>query len=118
MAVSGMANLAITKARIVTPGGVIEGALRCEGGRLRLVWPAARPGPVRIITTSAETSRTGMAAPEGGLQILFEARDPLLDAIAFSRGRFVLQGGGAELVLPAWPELSRAIEDCRPGSGG
>jgi len=42
------------------------------------------------------------------------ARDPLLDAIAFSRGRFALEAAGLEtLYLPAWPELSRVIEDCR-----
>lgn len=92
-------------------------ALRCEAGRLRLVWPAARPGGVRIVTTSADTSRAGVPAPEGGVQLLFDGRDPLLDAMAFSRGRFVLQAEGAELVLPAWPELSRVIEDCRAASG-
>ena len=42
------------------------------------------------------------------------AQDPLLDAIAFSRGRFVVtMAGGAPLVVPAWPEAARTIEDCR-----
>ena len=40
--------------------------------------------------------------------------DPVLDAIAFSRGRFIVSGGGASrLVLPASPEAARSIEDCR-----
>ena len=47
--------------------------------------------------------------------------DPLLDAIAFSRGRFIVSGNGAvggggaggRLVLPASPEAARSIEDCR-----
>jgi hypothetical protein len=42
------------------------------------------------------------------------ALDPLLDAIAFSRGRIaVSMPGYAPLVLPAWPEPARAVEDCR-----
>lgn len=40
--------------------------------------------------------------------------DPLLDAIAFSRGRFAVAGGGAPLlIVPTWAEPARAIEDCR-----
>jgi hypothetical protein len=40
--------------------------------------------------------------------------DSLLDAIAFSRGRFIVDGGGGlRLVLPASPEAARSIEDCR-----
>jgi hypothetical protein len=43
------------------------------------------------------------------------ASDPLLDAIAFSRGRFTVEVAGLPiLVLPAWPEPARVIEDCRP----
>ena len=42
------------------------------------------------------------------------SRDPLLDAIAFSRGRFLVSGGSApRLVIPAMPEAARSIEDCR-----
>ena len=42
------------------------------------------------------------------------AADKLLDAIAFSRGRFALEAAGQEtLYLPSWPEISRVIEDCR-----
>lgn len=88
-------------------------ALRCEGGALRLVWPAAAPGSVTVRTSTLETARPATPAPEGGAQIVFPASDPLLDAMAFSRGRFVLQGGPASLVLPAWPEVARVIEDCR-----
>jgi hypothetical protein len=42
------------------------------------------------------------------------ARDPLLDAMAFSRGRFAVEVRGlAPLYLPSWPEVSRIVEDCR-----
>ena len=41
-------------------------------------------------------------------------RDPVLDAIAFSRGRFIVEQPGAPtLVVPAWAEVGRVIEDCR-----
>ena len=42
------------------------------------------------------------------------ARDPLLDAMAFSKGRFAIEVAGLPtLYVPAWPEVSRVIEDCR-----
>jgi hypothetical protein len=40
--------------------------------------------------------------------------DPLLDQMAFSRGRFLVTiEGGPSLVVPAWPEVGHVIEDCR-----
>ena len=46
--------------------------------------------------------------------IQLPAYDPLLDALAFSRGRFaVYVAGSPPLVLPASPEAARVIEDCR-----
>jgi hypothetical protein len=40
--------------------------------------------------------------------------DPHLDAMAFSRGRFVVSVKGTrDLVIPSWQELTRVIEDCR-----
>jgi hypothetical protein len=42
------------------------------------------------------------------------AADPLFDQMAFSRGRFTIAAEGLPmLVIPAWPEPARAIEDCR-----
>ena len=46
--------------------------------------------------------------------ILLATTDPLLDALAFGRGRIAIQGSGQPaLVVPAWPEIARVIEDCR-----
>jgi len=40
--------------------------------------------------------------------------DPLLDAMALSKGRFAVEvEGEAPLYLPSWAEVSRVIEDCR-----
>jgi hypothetical protein len=42
------------------------------------------------------------------------AADRHLDALAFSRGRFLVSVAGVpDLVVPAWPELARVVEDCR-----
>ena len=70
----------------------------------------ARPGmPIAGLTIVTDTaSRT--LPPNGRLS----AYDPLLDAMAFSRGRFLVSGGtGPALAVPSWPEGARAVEDCR-----
>jgi hypothetical protein len=41
-------------------------------------------------------------------------RDSQLDAVAYSRGRFVVSVTGLpDLVIPSWPEFNRVIEECR-----
>jgi hypothetical protein len=70
----------------------------------------SRPGaPVAALTIVTDLqSRT--LPPNGRIS----AYDPLLDAMAFSRGRFLVSGGTAAiLAVPSWPEAARAIEDCR-----
>ena len=69
-------------------------------------------GPV-ICTTDKDTPRAAGRGTAGGLEADFAARDPLLDQMAFSRGRFMLLAGGQAAIVPAWPEVSRVIEDCR-----
>jgi len=62
--------------------------------------------PIRIATTSSERT----LPPGNGLL----ATDPLLDAIAFSRGRLWVDVQGASpLILRSAAEPARAIEDCR-----
>ncbi|GAA0275865.1 hypothetical protein GCM10009127_15630 [Alteraurantiacibacter aestuarii] len=44
----------------------------------------------------------------------FEGSDRFLDAIAFSRGHFAVGvTGAAPIYPPAYPEITRVIEDCR-----
>ena len=67
----------------------------------------AQPAAALRIATSTLTREL----PAGGRLL---ANDPLLDALAFSRGRFLVSGGtGSVLAIPSWPEAARAIEDCR-----
>jgi hypothetical protein len=42
------------------------------------------------------------------------ASDNGFDSMAFSRGRFSIEVGGmSRLIVPAWAEVARVIEDCR-----
>ncbi|RKF21857.1 hypothetical protein D6851_07530 [Altericroceibacterium spongiae] len=69
--------------------------------------------PMQIQTETAQKSFR--AAPVAdGLQARLAARDPFLDAMAFSKGRFAVGVSGLpQLFIPAWPEVTRVIEDCR-----
>ena len=82
--------------------------LRCDiaARRVRITRPDRPPGAITIVTSSL--TRT-LAAPGD-----VAAFDPLLDAMAFSRGRYVVTVAGAQaLIVPAWPEAARIVEDCR-----
>lgn len=77
---------------------------------------AASPVPMSVITTSIARAMTAQPVPSGQaqLQAALPANDALLDAMAFSRGRFAIDVNGLpSLYLPAWPEVGRVIEDCR-----
>ena len=50
----------------------------------------------------------------GTIGLSLDARDPLLDAMIFSRGRFAVEAGALPtLYLPSWPEMGKVVEDCR-----
>ena len=69
------------------------------------------PMPGRSTPLTIATDTQSRVLPTGGATL--RASDSLLDAMAFSRGRFVVAGSGGTLVIPAWPEAARSIEDCR-----
>ncbi len=59
-----------------------------------------------------------VAKPTGGtlayLATEIMPMDPILDAMAFSRGRILLETDGhTPIILPAWAEITRIVEDCR-----
>ncbi len=66
-----------------------------------------------------ETSDRAVPAQQAGtglsmLAATLPAADPLLAAMAFSKGRFAVETQGlATLYIPSWPEVTRVIEDCR-----
>lgn len=87
--------------------------LRCEGnGSVALDLPGGS-GPGLIVRTTYGERRVQGTATTTGMVVTLPVSDPLLDQIAFSRGRFMVQAGSAALILPAWPEPARVIEECR-----
>jgi hypothetical protein len=40
--------------------------------------------------------------------------DPILDAMALSRGRIAIEADGTQpIAIPSWAEITRIVEDCR-----
>ncbi|MBD3730500.1 MAG: hypothetical protein IE933_12420 [Sphingomonadales bacterium] len=82
----------------------------------------ARSGAARadaIMQVRAETAERTLPTKSGAsdtamVVALLGANDPLLDAMALSKGRFAVEVPGLNpLYLPSWSEVSRVIEDCR-----
>jgi hypothetical protein len=103
-----------------TGGSDASLTLRCdrEGSRIYLSRAGAAATSATIRTST--TTRAVPMQPTGGTPAYVAAAlapaDPLLDAMAFSRGHFTVeQAGTPPLVIPAWAEVGRVIEDCRGG---
>jgi hypothetical protein len=97
------------------PGAAPLLTLKCERAaqRVAITWASAvAAGPLTIRTTEGDSVRAA-GRTAAGLEANIPARDPLLDGMAFSRGRFMLLAGGQALIVPAWPEVSRVVDDCR-----
>jgi hypothetical protein len=102
-------------------GGTALFALNCDRPTRTITIALSGPAaPLTIRTTStARTLPTRVlpgpdAATPPTILATLPATDPLFDAMAFSRGRFsVEQPGRTPLVLPAWAEIGRVIDDCR-----
>ena len=94
--------------------------LSCTADRtIRITRPGTAAGAMTVRTTSLTRvlPTTAVGEPPAGSLATLAASDPLLDAIGFSRGRFVVQQEGRPpLVLPAWAEVERVVEDCRGGA--
>ena len=96
-------------------------AIRCDrASRTVSIGRTSAATTSQPMTIRAETTaRTFAAQPRQGsvetlLAVDLPANDSFLDAIAFSQGRFAIEVmGEAPLFLPAWPEISRVIDDCR-----
>lgn len=68
----------------------------------------------RTVPASSVMRHTDDDQPLPTIEALLPATDPLLDAMGFSRGRFIVESGATgPLVVPAWPEILRVVEDCR-----
>ena len=118
-----LAQNGITSAQYGPSGqrGVFE--MICAAGQISLVRGLQSPSPeiaangrIMRITTETTDRQFATANERDGIAAIarFAPRDSLLDAMAITRGRFVVELEGEEtLYLPAWPVVSRVIEDCR-----
>ena len=100
------------------PPGAAIFILRCEANRsvtlARTRVPGARGNAMTIRTTYGERRLAAVVAHLTDVLATIPASDPLLDEIAFSRGRFAVEADGTpRLILPSWPEPARVVEDCR-----
>ena len=78
--------------------------------------PASAAVPFLFVWTSGLTRNVPASFNPATARIsaTLSAFDALLDAVAFSRGRIAVSvSGQPTLVLPAWSEAARVIEDCR-----
>lgn len=112
-------------AAFTSPQGQRLFTLSChrERGSLTIarIGSAAGPTPATILTTYAArpVSIVPLGPAEAGsnsqiLTLSLRTSDPVLDEMAFSRGRFAFEVNGLPtLYLPAHAELGRVIEDCR-----
>lgn len=107
-----------SEARFTDHGAASRMAVRCNrAARTVSVVRAgvAAAAPAMSVWTSSLARRVpSRFVATGELIADLTAADPLLDAIAFSRGRFATGAAGAPLLaLPVGPEVARVIEDCR-----
>ena len=93
--------------------------LRCDKGRGRIflsVSGTARTGPMLVRTSSAMKSLPASQASTEPHYVASELvpGETILDAIAYSRGRFAIEVNGIRpMAIPNWAEIGRVIEDCR-----
>ena len=92
--------------------------VRCSRAsrQVTIASPAAAAAPSLNIWTTSQTRNLAASYDPATYRLSANvtAYDPVLDAIAFSRGRVLISGGvGPTLAVPTWPEAARSIEDCR-----
>ena len=107
-----------SEASFVNASAMPQLTIRCTRAtrRITIAKPASAAAPFLTVWTSAQSRALPASFNPATMRISADvtAYDPLLDAIVFSRGRFgVSVSGTPPLVMPAWAEVARVIEDCR-----
>ncbi|MFM7350243.1 MAG: hypothetical protein ACKO01_12285, partial [Erythrobacter sp.] len=106
-----------TEASFVGPSGTPLARLACLANSRQVVLSLPESGTQRaVVTIRTETTARAFEARRGDrdMSVALAAGDPLLDAMALSKGTFAVEAEGlAPLYLPSWAEISRVIEDCR-----
>ena len=114
-----------SEATFINPSALPQLTIRCVRAtqRVTIAKPATAAAPFMYVwTSSAVRSVPASFNPlTNRISIDVTSNDPLLDALAFSRGRIgviVAQSAGAaaqsvQLIVPSRPEIARVVEDCR-----
>ena len=107
-----------SEARFVDSTGIARLVLSCARPtrRVSISHTSAAPAATMFVWTSSASRNLTARFEPNAMRVTADlaAFDALLDGIAFSRGRVaVTLAGGLPLVVPAWPEAARTIEDCR-----
>jgi len=112
------ANAMGSEASFLNPSALPQLTIRCTKATRQVT--IAKPATAAAATMTVWTSSAvrPVAASFNPLtqriSVSIVSNDPLLDSLAFSRGRIgVTVAGGPSLVVPAWPEVARVVEDCR-----
>ncbi len=93
--------------------------VRCDRAQRQVsFWrPGSTTGNMMTVRTSHGARNFPLSVQSGpppSVSTALAASDRFLDQMAFSRGRFTVEVPGAPmLVIPAWPEPARVVEDCR-----
>ena len=116
-----------SESRFIDATGIARLILHCTKATRQVSFSptSAVPSPSLFVWTSSASRNLPARFEPNAMRVTADlsAFDPLLDAIAFSRGRVAvtLAGMGAggfslvvpALVMPVGPEAARTIEDCR-----
>ena len=99
------------------PGADALLTLRCDRTRGAMYLSVPGPGETATIRTTTLSRSIPLRSTGGDTSYVasqFAPTDAMLDAMVFSRGRFVVERAGAPpLVVPPYAEIGRVIEDCR-----
>jgi hypothetical protein len=102
------------------PGQNAKVSLRCDmqTRRVHLSREAAAPGQkitIRTSSTAKDLVMRAIGGPPNTVAAEILPNDAILDAMAFSRGRILVDADGqSPVILPSWAEITRIVEDCRP----
>jgi hypothetical protein len=106
-----------SEADFVDSGGHVRLTVRCN--RVNRAVSIVRTGmtaaaPYLTVTTTYGARNLAARFAAGNLTAAVAANDPLLDDIAFTRGKWAIANAGVgALVVPSWAEAPRVFEDCR-----
>ena len=100
------------------PGQNAKVSLRCDAQNRRLYLAREASAGQKMVIRTSSSSKEFATRPRGTNPLYVTAEilpnDAILDAMAFSRGRILLDAEGQQpVVLPSWAEITRIVEDCR-----